>query len=150
MSNRIEKQIDLKASSARVWQALTDHVEFGQWFRVALDEPFEPGRRSRGHITYPAYEHLKWDALVLQMKPEYLFSFSWHPYAIDAARDYSGEMPTLVEFRLEPSAAGTRLRVSETGFEQLPDDRRAEALRMNEAGWEIQMKNIAGHIANAS
>jgi len=82
-------------------RALTDYREFGEWFRVKLDGPFVPGQVSRGQITYPGYEHLKWEPVVQKMEPERLFSFTWHPYAIDAKTDYSKETPTLVEFRLE-------------------------------------------------
>jgi uncharacterized protein YndB with AHSA1/START domain len=101
----------------------------------------------RGQITYPGYEHLKWEAVVQKMEPERLFSFTWHPYAVDPNQDYSSEVPTLVEFTLEKIAAGTLLRVVESGFDKLPDKRRLEAFRMNEGGWSEQMKNIAQHVA---
>ena len=101
MTDRIEKRIELKAPISRVWRALTDYREFGEWFRVKLEGPFQPGQVSRGHITYPGYEHLKWEAVVQAMEPERLFSFTWHPYAVDPKIDYSQETPTLVEFRLE-------------------------------------------------
>src|ERR1700680_1463459 len=81
VDNRIEKRIELEAPVSRVWRALTDHREFGEWFRVKLDGPFVPGQVSIGHITYPGYEHLKWEAVVQKMEPERLFSFTWHPYA---------------------------------------------------------------------
>ena len=101
MDNCIEKRIELKAPVSRVWRALTDYRKFGEWFRVKLDGPFVPGQVSRGQITYPGYEHLKWEAVVQKMEPERLFSFTWHPYAVDPKIDYSEEMPTLAEFRLE-------------------------------------------------
>src|SRR5688572_7364994 len=135
MSDRIEKTIDINAPVARVWRALTDHEEFGAWFRVRLDGPFVVGETSRGRITYPGYEHLQWEAVVQKMEPERLFSFTWHPYAVEPGVDYSKEHPTLVEFTLEKSAEGTRLRVVESGFDKIPAGRRPEALRMNENGW---------------
>lgn len=109
-----------------------------------------PGQVSRGQITYPGYEHLKWEAVVQKIEPERLFSFTWHPYAIDPEQDYSGEPPTLVEFTLEKTASGTLLRVVESGFDRIPARRRDEAFRMNEGGWSIQMENIAKHVAQAS
>jgi len=144
--DRIEKTIDLKAPVSRVWRALTDHREFGTWFRVALDGPFVVGGVSRGHITYPGYEHLRWEAVVQRMEPKRLFAFTWHPYAIDPGIDYSGETPTLVEFTLEPTAEGTRLRVVESGFDKLPPHRRDIAFRSNEGGWTIQMQNVAQYL----
>jgi len=151
MNDRIEKRMELKAPISRVWRALTDHKEFGDWFRVKLDGPFIPGQVSRGHITYPGYEHVKWEAIVQKMEPERIFSFTWHPYAIEPNTDYSNEPPTLVEFRLERSASGgTILFVTETGFDKIPMHRRAEAFRMNDGGWTEQMKNIEAHVAQAS
>ena len=140
--NRIEKRIELKAPVARVWRALTDYREFGEWFRVALEGPFVPGQVSRGHITWPGYEHLVWEAVVQKMEPEKLFSFTWHPYAVDPSVDYSGETPTLVEFTLQEIASGTLLTVSESGFENIPAHRRSEAFRMNDGGWAQQIRNI--------
>jgi uncharacterized protein YndB with AHSA1/START domain len=145
MTDRIEKSMELAAPAERVWRALTDHNEFGQWFRVELDGPFVRGELSRGRITYPGYEHLEWEAKVVAMDRPRLFSFTWHPYAVDPGADYSQEPPTLVEFRLEPAAGGTRLTVVESGFDALPPHRRADALRSNEGGWEEQMRNIRAH-----
>jgi len=146
MSDRIEKVIDLGAPVSRVWRALTDHEEFGTWFRVRLEGPFVPGQVSRGHVTYPGYEHVRWEAVVQKMEPERLFSFTWHPYAVDPKADYSGEPPTLVEFLLGRIPSGTRLRIVESGFDKLPAHRRDEAFRMNERGWGIQAENIARHV----
>ena len=149
MSDRIEKTIELKAPLARVWRALTDHEEFGTWFRVRLEGPFLPGRSVQGHVTYPGYEHLRFEVMVKKMEPERLFSFTWHPYAVDPKQDYSGEPPTLVEFTLAKTPTGTRLTVVESGFDQLPAHRRDEAFRMNDRGWGIQMENIARHLGHA-
>ncbi len=85
MDHRIEKRIELKAPLSRVWRALTDHREFGEWFRGKLDGPFVPGQISRGQITYPGYEHVKWEAVVQKMEPERLFSFTWPHYRPRAA-----------------------------------------------------------------
>jgi uncharacterized protein YndB with AHSA1/START domain len=149
MENRIEKRVELKAPVARVWRALTDHREFGEWFRVKLEGPFVPGQVSRGRITYPGYEHVVWQATVKELKPESVFSFTWHPYAVDPKMDYSGEPPTLVEFRLTPTAGGTLLVIAESGFDHIPAHRRMEALRMNTMGWDGQAENIATHVSQS-
>ena len=147
MQDRIEKTIELKAPIGRVWRALTDHREFGQWFRVALQGPFKVGEVSKGQMTYPGYEHYRWEATVKAMEPERLFSFTWCPYSDDPNVDYSREPTTLVEFRLEPTGNGTRLHLSESGFAALPDDaRRVDALRMNTQGWDEQARNIVAHV----
>ena len=148
MNDRIEKRIELKAPLSRVWRALTDYREFGEWFRVKLDGPFVAGQVSTGHITHPGYEHIRWEAAVKKMEPERYFSFTWHPFAIDPKVDYSGEPSTLVEFTLEKTASGTLLLLTESGFDKIPGHRRDEAFRMNEGGWSQQMKNIEDYVAH--
>src|SRR5437870_5603353 len=96
-SDRIQKSIEIKGSPARVWRALTDHKEFGQWFRVNLESSFVPGKLTRGKITHPGYEHVVMEVVAQKMEPERTFSFHWHPYAVDPKADYSKEPPTLVE-----------------------------------------------------
>jgi uncharacterized protein YndB with AHSA1/START domain len=148
MSNdRIEKQIELVAPVSRVWRALTDYREFGEWFRVKLEGPFVAGEAAGGFITWPGYEHLRMEVVVQKIEPERFFSYTWHPYSIDPKVDYSQETPTLVEFTLEKSAKGTLLKVTESGFDKIPSGRRAEAFRMNDNGWTQQVKNIESHVA---
>jgi uncharacterized protein YndB with AHSA1/START domain len=146
MSDRIEKHIQLKAPVSRVWRALTDYREFGAWFCVKLEGPFVPGKEAVGQITYPGYEHVTWRAVVQRIEPEQLFSFTWHPYAVEPGVDYSAEPQTLIEFRLEPNGDGTLLTLTESGFDSIPADRRPEAFRMNDNGWTQQMENIRRHV----
>ncbi len=146
MPDRIEKTIELAAPVERVWKALSDHREFGTWFRVNIDDPFVPGEAATGRITHPGYEHVIWRARILKMEAPRLFSFSWHPYAVDPDHDYSGETPTVVEFHLAPAAKGTRLTIVESGFDAVPETRRAEAFRMNDGGWTKQVENIKTHV----
>ena len=142
--NRIERYIDLKASPSRVWKALTDHKEFGQWFGCVFEGPFVAGQTVRGKLNHPSYE--QWAINVKKMEPERLFSFTWHPYPVDLTIDYSKETPTLVEFTLEAKGSGTRLVVTESGFDKLPADRRLEAFRKNNEGWIEQLENVAKHV----
>jgi uncharacterized protein YndB with AHSA1/START domain len=146
MDTHIVKRIELQASVSRVWRALTDHREFGEWFRVKLDGPFVVGQISRGQITYPGYEHFKWQAIVQKMEPERLFSFTWH-HSLDPNADISQEPTTLVEFRLEKTETGTLLTLAESGFDNLPPNLRLEAFRRNDGGWTEQMKNIESYVA---
>jgi uncharacterized protein YndB with AHSA1/START domain len=149
-NDRIEKRIELQAPVSRVWRALTDYREFGEWFRVKLDGPFVPGQVSRGYITYPGYEHVRWEALIQKMEPERLFSFTWgHPKSFDQTTyspDSANLPTTVVQFRLEKTLTGTLLVLTESGFDKLPEDMRLEAFRRNEGGWAEQMKNIENHV----
>jgi uncharacterized protein YndB with AHSA1/START domain len=145
MTDRIEKTIDIAAPVERVWRALIDPVEFGAWFRVKLENGFAVGETTRGRITHPGYEHLAWEAKAVAIEPPRRLAYTWHPYAVDPAVDYSAEEPTLVEFRLTPTATGTRLVVTESGFDRVPAHRREEAMRMNDGGWAQQVLNIKAH-----
>jgi uncharacterized protein YndB with AHSA1/START domain len=145
-NDRIEKTIDIKAPVSRVWRALTDSQQFGEWFRVKIDGPFVAGKRSTGQILVPGFEHIPWNSVIQKIEPERLFSYTWHPAAVEKGKDYSDETPTLVEFTLEPTPGGTRLKVVESGFSKIPAHRRDEAFRMNSGGWAFQMENIARYV----
>lgn len=146
MKNRIEKQIELKVPPAVVWDALTNYEKFGEWFRVKWGEPFVLGQTVHGQLTYPGYEQHIVEIVIQKMDTKSLFSFSWHPYAVDINRDYSSETPTLVEFRLKANGQRTELLITESGFDKISEDRRAEAFRMNDQGWNEQMQNIKHYV----
>lgn len=145
-TDRIEKTIILRAPQARVWRALTTAEEFGAWFGVKLEGAFTPAAHVAGKITTPGYEHLTMVIIVERVEPERLFSYRWHPYAVDPASDYSREPTTLVEFQLLEVSNGTRLTLIESGFDSLPAERRAEAFRMNDGGWTEQIRNIERYV----
>ena len=147
-TDRIEREILLKAPRAKVWRALSNAEEFGNWFGAALKgQSFIAGQRVKGRITYPGYEHLTFDVTVERLEPERLLAFRWHPAPMDTSADYSKEPSTLVVFELKEAQGGTLLRVVESGFDALPAARRQEAFRMNSGGWDIQMTNIEKHVA---
>ncbi len=150
MDDRIEKRIEISAPVARVWQALTDSRQFGEWFLVKLDGPFVAGEPVGGQLTFPGYEHLRMELVVKTIQPTSYFSYTWHPYAVNPKIDYSQETPTLVEFRLAESANGTLLVVTESGFAKLPKERYADAFRMNTRGWEQQLEQIKAYVSKAS
>jgi uncharacterized protein YndB with AHSA1/START domain len=146
-TDRIEKTVVLQAPRSRVWRAITDAKEFGSWFGMVLESGFAPGARVTGRITTPGYDHLTVEMVVDRLEPERLFSFRWHPGAVDANVDYSVEPMTLVEFVLDEVAEGTRLTVIESGFDRIPLARRSNAFRMNDEGWSIQLTNIERYVA---
>jgi uncharacterized protein YndB with AHSA1/START domain len=146
-TDRIEKEIRLNAPRTRVWRALTNAQEFGEWFEVKLEGAFVPGATILGRITHRGYEHIRAEFSVERIEPEHFFSYRWHPYAVEPNVDYSKEPKTLVEFKLEEVAGGTLLRVVESGFDRIPLARRAEAYRSNDQGWAAQLENIARHVS---
>jgi uncharacterized protein YndB with AHSA1/START domain len=144
-TDRIVKTTLLRAPRSRVWRALTDSAELGQWFGARLSEPFVPGARVRGPVTSPGYEHLTMDITIEQVEPERLFSWRWHPGG-DPER-YPSDPMTLVVFELEEVPEGTRLTVTESGFDRIPVSRRGQAYRENDAGWTGQLENLRKHLA---
>jgi uncharacterized protein YndB with AHSA1/START domain len=144
-TDRIEKEIVLRAPRSRVWRALANAEQFGAWFGIKLDGAFTPGARVHGQITSPGHEGVTVEFAIERMDPESRLSYRWHPYPV-AGVDYSGEPTTLVEFRLEEVAIGTQLTVVESGFDRIPPTRRAEAFRMNDAGWAEELENIARYV----
>ena len=147
MSDKIEKQVELKAPVEKVWKSLTDHRQFGEWFGVKIDQPFASGEKSTGQFTLDGCDDKRWNATVQKIEPQRLFSWTWHPYAMDPNVDYSHEEPTLVEFTLEAVPGGTLLKVVESGFDRVPEHRRAEAFQMDERGWGFQLENIERYVS---
>lgn len=144
--DRVEREILVNAPRARVWQALTDSKEFGEWFGARLEGPFAPGQTTRGMNGCHGEDGIPMELKVVRMEPESAFSYTWHPYAIEPGADYSGEEPTLVEFSLEDEGDGTRVRVVESGFSKVPEARREIAFRKHGHGWEVQLKDIAEYV----
>jgi len=156
-TDRIEKKIVLQASRKRVWRALSDSKEFGTWFGMKFDGPFKPGATMRGVIVptqvnadvakhQKPYEGLPFEITIEKMEPERLFSFRWHPNAVERGVDYSGEPTTLIEFVLEEVADGVLLTVTESGFDQIPLARRAKAFTANEQGWGMVVKLLEEYL----
>lgn len=141
MENSIEKQIMIMAPVDKVWKALTDFKQFGQWFKVDLESEFVAGKTTKGKNTSKGFEmnmvfHIK------DIRPQSYFSYAWIPFPMDQKFDYSKEELTLVEFFLEETKSGTLLKVKESGFNKITASRRAEAYKMHTGGWEAQLKNI--------
>ena len=159
-TDRIEKKILLRTSLKRAWRALADPTEFGSWFGMKFDGPFSPGAVMRGVIVpttvnaeiaaaQKPYEGISFDITIEQMEPERLFSFRWHPGAVEPGIDYSAEATTLVVFTLEEAADGVMLTVTESGFDRIPLARRAKAFTTNEGGWGMAIKLIEEFVALA-
>ena len=146
-ADRIEKQLTLDVPRSRVWRALTDVAQFNAWFGVSLTGPITPGAAISGNLTAAKYSHVTLTIWIESLEPERFFSFRWHPFALDTTVDYSAEPTTLVSFTLEDAPAGTRLTIVESGFDAIPESRRAQAFSMNSGGWDGQLRNIQKYLA---
>jgi uncharacterized protein YndB with AHSA1/START domain len=159
-TDRIEKKILLRAPRERVWYALADATDFGRWFGLKFDGPFVPGASLRALIVTSSvnpevakaqkpHEGVSFDITIDRMEPQRLFSFRWHPHAIEPGADYSSEPTTLVEFTLEDAPKGILLTVVESGFDRIPLARRAQAFSSNEGGWSVMLQALGDYLAQA-
>jgi uncharacterized protein YndB with AHSA1/START domain len=160
-TDKIEKKVLLKATRERVWQAISDSTNFGKWFGVKFDGPFVAGQQIRGQITptqvdpdvakmQEPHTGMPFVVLVDCLEPQNRFAFRWHPFAIDQAKDYSQEPMTLVAFELADADGGILLTITESGFDQIPIERRAQAFRANDGGWSHQARLIEKYLAQTS
>jgi uncharacterized protein YndB with AHSA1/START domain len=150
MSDQIEKTTILRATRDRVWDAISDAEEFGEWFGIEFNGPFTPGTKLEGRVTLRGYEQVRAQVIVDRVEPEMLLSLYWHPAPVDPRKDYSGEPMTCVTFLLADVPGGTRLTITESGFDQLPAGRREEAFQMNEKGWDMQLDSITQYVSRAA
>lgn len=147
--NTIERQIEINAPVAKVWEALTNAELFGQWFGANFHSPFVAGQTTKARNTLKGFE-MDMEFFVKEIRPQSYFAYAWHPFPMDKTFDYSKEEPTLVEFTLEKTASGTLLKVKESGFNKVTASRRAEAFEMHSGGWDAQLKNIEAFIVDKS
>jgi uncharacterized protein YndB with AHSA1/START domain len=156
MTDKIVKTTILKAPLAKVWNAISDSKAFGTWFGMTIDGPFIEGRTVTGAIAktqvddaiakyQEPYVGVPCELRIERIVPERTLAFWWHP---GADPDVGPDAPmTLVTFELEEVDNGTRLTITESGFESLPLERRARAFADNEGGWDAQLSLIAKYLA---
>jgi len=157
--DRIVKTTVLKAPRDRVWRAVSDSQQYGAWFGARFDGAFTAGAKLTATIvpteadadvakSQEPYRGKTFTFEVERVEPPRLIAFRWHPYAVDPSVDYSKEPTTLIEFELEEVAGGTKLTITESGFDKIPLARRAEAFKMNEGGWQAQLMLIGKYLAS--
>ena len=157
-TDRIEKEVLLRAPLDRVWRAISDAGEFGQWFGVRFDGPFVAGTSITGVITPTTVDEEvakmqqphtgtsdTWH--IVAVEPKRRLAFRWHPYGVESGVDYSQEPTTLVEFTLDEKAGGVLLRIVESGFDNIPAARRASAFEANSEGWAKQTELVQKYLA---
>jgi uncharacterized protein YndB with AHSA1/START domain len=160
-SDKIEKSIVLRAPRERVWHAISDAASFGRWFGVEFDREFASGARMLGRCVptqvdaeiakaQESYAGITFEIQIERIEPMRLFSFRWHPFAIDPNVDYANEPTTLIEFVLSDADGGTKVTITESGFSKIPLERRVKAFEANDEGWEMQVQLLAKYLALAS
>lgn len=160
-TDRIEKRIVLQAPIERVWRAVSDSREFGQWFGVELDGPFVEHQRLTGKVAptqvdaevakaQEPYAGTKFAIEVERIEAPHRLAFRWHPFALERDVDYSNEPTTLIVFELRQQGKATLLTITESGFDRIPLARRAKAFAANEKGWAMQAKLIEKYLADGA
>jgi uncharacterized protein YndB with AHSA1/START domain len=160
-TDRIEKRIVLRAARERVWSAISEAKQFGTWFGVEFEGDFVVGSQLKGKIVptkvdadiakaQEPYSGMPFHIFVERIEPMRVFAFRWHPYAIEPGQDYTKEPTTLVTFELQEAPGGTSLTITESGFDQIPLERRAKAFTENEQGWTAQTQLIQKYLEQFS
>jgi uncharacterized protein YndB with AHSA1/START domain len=151
-NDRVEKFIELRAPRDRVWRAISSAKQFGTWFGLGepleLEGDFAPGAAIIGRWGTGDGAVRELFCTVEQVEPERLLAFRWLPYELPPGEDPANHPTTRIEFRLEDTATGTRLTVSESGFSKLPTDKQYTRER-NGRGWAVQVQAIAAHVLGA-
>ena len=145
-SDRIDRTIEINARPEDVWRALTNAQDLSAWFQVSIEGTVAPDTEVWMTSTHPEHGGQRFRVRFTEMDPPHRFVWEWHPGAVDPAVDYSREQPTSVTFTLEPSAGGTRLTVSETGFNAIPLARRAKVYADNSGGWAVVLGWLQTHV----
>jgi uncharacterized protein YndB with AHSA1/START domain len=135
---QIERETLIAAPVERVWALLTEAEHVGRWF---CDDGAEIDLRPGGAMVLRWTEHGTTHARVVDVEPQRRFSYRW---AAEAETEQLDGNSTLVEFTLDPTDDGTRLRVVESGFDELDesDEKRRARVKGNTEGWEIQLGRV--------
>ena len=158
-TDQIQKEILLRAPLHRVWDAISDSAQFGAWFGAAFEGPFVAGTRVQGKIVpttvdpevakaQEEFDGMPFACQIEAVEPMTRLAFRWNP-TIDGAGGLDGPT-TLVTFELEEASGGTRLRVTESGFDSVPLAERAATFARNAEGWEAQAHMIQTYLARGA
>lgn len=154
--DRIVKEAVLRAPVAKVWHAVSDAAAFGSWFGLELDGPIVAGARLNAKIVpttvdpdvakmQEPYRGTPFELVVVAVEPPHRLVWQWHPFAMGV--DVSAEPMTTVTFALAEVPEGTRLTITESGFDALTAERRAKAMPANEGGWAHQLRLVEKWLA---
>jgi uncharacterized protein YndB with AHSA1/START domain len=157
-TDRIEKQVLLRAPLDRVWRAISESQEFGRWFGVRIDGPFVAGTSVTATITATTVDEevaelqrphagAKATWQIVAVDPPRRLAYRWHPFAVEPDVDYDSEPATLVEFTLSPTPDGVLLTIVESGFDAIPAARRSAAFEANSGGWAKQVELVRKYLA---
>jgi uncharacterized protein YndB with AHSA1/START domain len=136
--DRIERTVEVAHPPGKVWAALTTAEGLGAWFGNEAAIDLRPGGAARMTFTGGFTVHMR----VERVEEPTVFGFTWQIHGLpegDPRRTY-------VEFTLEAVDSGTRLRVVESGFAQLPEDAYRKAYEANTQGWMSELGELVDYL----
>ena len=139
MQDAITREITVKASQERVYQAITDPKQITAWFPDAIEGALEVG--ARPIFTFTDYDH-RVELYIEAATPHEYFAYRWVPGGQSALGDVLKVPNTLVEFFIEEDGAGSKITLKESGFASLPPEAGEAAFKDNTGGWEHMMTRL--------
>jgi uncharacterized protein YndB with AHSA1/START domain len=140
--NTIDRTLTLKASLDKAWDAVATPEGFAGWFTCRVEGEWTQGNAVKLHWPSGSVTEIRLD----RIEPKSVFAYKWHPGGYSALiTEHESELTT-VTMALKEIAGGTELHLTESGFENIPDERRLEALGMNTEGWVEEMENIRKYV----
>lgn len=136
--DRIERTMTIGRPPSEVWPALTTAEGLSAWFGERATIDLRPG----GAASMTFAGGMTVEMRVERVEEPSVFAYTWRLPNLpedDPRRTY-------VEFTLEPAGNGTLLRVTETGFAQLPLDSRRETYESHLDGWSTELAELAQHL----
>ncbi len=134
----IRQQVVLKAPREKVWEAISTPEGWNGWFGENAQGGFQLGDTMiLDGISY---------AVVVEMEAPSRFAYKWHPGEECAVDKYPESEMTTVRFLLEDHPEGTLLTLIETGFENIPEERRARCVTLNTDGWRWELGELQAYL----
>jgi uncharacterized protein YndB with AHSA1/START domain len=136
--DRIERTVEIAHPPAKVWAALTTADGLSGWFGNEASIDLRPGGSAQMKFGSDHTANMR----VERVEEPTVFGFTWHIYGLPDA----DPRRTYVEFTLEPTGAGTRLTMVESGFAQLSDDAYRTAYDGNAGGWASELGELVDYL----
>ncbi|MEU4766618.1 SRPBCC domain-containing protein [Actinosynnema sp. NPDC023794] len=139
--DHIERVVEIAQPPAKVWAAITTAEGLGTWFGNEATIDLRPGGTAR--VTWsdgPTVE-----LRVERVEEPTVFAFTWPVFGMPA----DDPRRTYVEFTLEEVGSGTRLKVVESGFAQLPEDGYGKGYEAHSQGWTSELGELVDYLGPA-
>lgn len=146
MQDVIKREVAIKASREKVYNAIADPKLVVLWFPDSVTGDYAPGK----HAVFGFGDCDNSAIYVEAARPHEYFAYRWVPGGKVSSGDVLGVPHTLVEFHIEETGAGEcKVTLIESGFASLPAEVIEESLRQNNKGWDFMLDRLEKHFAAA-